>query len=105
MCIRDSYAPLALASGGLLAWVLGLLAPARFAQYVAGAAALALSFWGASGMTSIVNPVTILATPADRAALLWIRENTPADARFAVNTWEWLTDIYAGSDGGYCSRC
>lgn len=95
------YAPLGLASGGLLAWVLGLLTPVRFAQYVAGAAALALSFWGASGMTSIVNPVTVLATPADRAALVWIRDNTPGDARFAVNVWEWLGDIYAGGDGGY----
>jgi hypothetical protein len=95
------YAPLGLASGGLLAWALGLLAPVRFAQVVAGAAALALSFWGASGMTTLVNPVTILATPADRAALQWVRSNTPADARFAVNTWVWLGDIYAGSDGGY----
>lgn len=95
------YAPLALASGGLLAWAIGLLTPARFAQYMAGAAALALAFWGASGMTTIVNPVTILATPADRAALIWLRDNTPPDARFAVNTWEWLNGIYAGSDGGY----
>jgi len=95
------YAPLTLASGGLLAWALGLLAPPRFALSVAGATALALTFWGASGMTSIVNPVTVLATPADRAAFAWIRDNTPADAHFVVNTWEWLGGIYAGSDGGY----
>ena len=95
------YAPLTLASGGLLAWVLGLLAPPRFALSVAGATALALTFWGASGMTAIVNPVTVLATPADRAALQWIRDRAPVDARFAVNTWEWLNGTYAGSDGGY----
>lgn len=95
------FVPLGLAAGGLLAWVLGLLAPVRFAQYVAGIAALALAFWGASGMTEIVNPVTVLATPADRAALVWLRANTREDARFAVNTWEWLNGTYAGSDGGY----
>ena len=95
------FAPLGLAVGGLVAWVLGLLAPPRFAQYVAGAAALVIAFWGASGMTTIVNPATILATPADRVALAWVRDNVAVDARFAVNTWEWLDGVYAGSDGGY----
>ena len=95
------FVPLGLAVGGLLAWVLGLLAPVRWARPVIGVAALSISLWGASGMTAVVNPSTILATPADRAALLWLRDNTPAEARFVVNTWEWINGVYAGSDGGY----
>jgi hypothetical protein len=95
------FAPLGLAVGGLLAWAIGLLAPPRFARYVAGIAILSISVWGASGMTTILNPVTILATPADRAALIWVRDHTPTDAHFIVNSWEWLSGIYVGSDGGY----
>lgn len=95
------FAPLGLAVGGLLAWALGLLTPVRWARPVIGAAALVISLWGARGMTAVVNPSTILATQADRAALLWVRENTPPDARFVVNTWEWINGVYAGRDGGY----
>jgi hypothetical protein len=62
---------------------------------------LLIALWGAKGMTAVVNPSTVLATQADRAALVWIRENTPADARFVVNTWEWINGVYAGRDGGY----
>jgi len=95
------FLPAALAGGGLLAWVIGLLARLRLAPFVASATALALTLWGAQGMTSIVNPATVLARPADRAALAWIRANTPPDAKFAVNVWEWQPQTYVGSDGGY----
>lgn len=95
------YAPLSLAVGGLVAWLLGLLASYRYAQFLAGFTALIVTIWGASGMTVIVNPATVLATPADRAALIWIRDNLPADARFAVNVRPWMNGVYAGSDGGY----
>jgi len=99
--IMTLFAPLGLATGGLLAWLLGLLARPRFAPLVTGVAVIGISLWGANGMTAIVNPATILATPADRAALAWVRNNTPPDARFAVNTRQWMEGIYAGSDGGY----
>jgi len=99
--VMSLFLPLALAGGGLLAWALGLLARPRLAPFVASTAALALALWGAQGMTSIVNPATVLARPADRTALAWIRANTPADAKFAVNVWEWQPQTYAGRDGGY----
>jgi len=95
------FVPLGLAAGGLLAWASGLLTPPRYARHLTGALALVIALWGARGMTGIVNPSTILATEADRAALYWVRENTPANARFVVNTWEWINGIYAGRDGGY----
>jgi hypothetical protein len=95
------FVPLSLAVGGVTAWLLGLVTRPRTAQLLAGVAALVITLWGASGMNAIINPATILATPADRAALVWLRDNTPADARFAVNVWPWMSGAYAGSDGGY----
>ncbi len=95
------FVPLGLAVGGLLAWALGLLAPPRLARPLISLAVLLIALWGARGMTAVVNPSTVLATQADRAALLWIPENTPIDARFVVNTWEWIKGVYAGRDGGY----
>lgn len=40
-------------------------------------------------------------TSEDIAAMDWIRENTPADARFAVNTHFWLPRAPHGTDAGY----
>ena len=48
----------------------------------------------------IVNPVTVMVIEADIAALEWVKENTPEDARFFINTSYWQTDIYRGVDGG-----
>ena len=45
---------------------------------------------GAATMLHIVNPVTVLAMPADRRALDWIRMATPHDARFAVGVQPWI---------------
>lgn len=98
--VMTLFLPTALTGGGLLAWAVGLLAPRTAALYVAGSLALAASLWGAPGLAKAVNPATILALPADRAALKWVRDHVPADARFAVNVWQWNDGIYAGSDGG-----
>jgi len=40
-------------------------------------------------------------TPADVDAMIWIRENTPPDAVFAVNTHFWLPMAPHGTDAGY----
>lgn len=40
-------------------------------------------------------------TPADLEAMAWIRENTPEDATFAVNTYFWLPRAPHGTDAGY----
>ncbi len=57
--------------------------------------------WGASELNSIVNPRTAILAPADLPAMAWIEENTAPDAVFLVNSYEWMTAVYAGSDGGY----
>ncbi|MDF1520269.1 MAG: hypothetical protein P1P73_07285 [Brevefilum sp.] len=40
-------------------------------------------------------------TDADRNAMAWIKESTPGDAVFAINTHFWLPNAAHGSDGGY----
>lgn len=95
------FLPLSLAAAGLLAWVIGESMPGRFAEGATMALVLLIGTWGAHSMTDIVNPVTVLAEPADVRALHWIEDNTPPDAKFAVNVWPWQSATYAGSDGGY----
>ncbi len=56
--------------------------------------------WGFPLSSNIVNPVTVLVNQADIEALNWIRENTPEDARFFINTTHWQSGVYRGVDGG-----
>ena len=66
--------------------------------FVAGLIMLAL--WGAWGLRDVVNSKTVLATPADVAAIAWVGEHTPPDARFLINTAPWL-GTGRGTDGGW----
>ena len=56
--------------------------------------------WSFPMSENIVNPVTVMLTEDDLDALDWVKENTPEDARFFINTTYWQTDIYRGVDGG-----
>jgi len=47
-----------------------------------------------------VNASTILADENDLAALVWIEDHLPADARFFINTTGWGYGLYRGMDGG-----
>lgn len=57
--------------------------------------------WGISSTRNVINESTIIATHADAAALEWIRQNIPPDARFYNNSVPWQAGIYRGVDGGY----
>ncbi len=48
-----------------------------------------------------VNPELVLVHPADLPALMWVRANTPADAGFLINVFEWRPGFHAGSDAGF----
>jgi hypothetical protein len=67
---------------------------------IAGVALGLLALFGWRQQANILNPQTILALPADAAALAWLDENVPADARVAVNAWQWLGETWAAGDGG-----
>ncbi len=60
-----------------------------------------LSLWGADDLAGVVNARTTLLARSDLEAMAWIEEHTPADALFLIDAYEWLPDVYAGSDGGY----
>ena len=47
-----------------------------------------------------VNASTVLADENDLAALEWIEDHLPADARFFINTTGWGYGLYRGMDGG-----
>ncbi|MEO7908581.1 MAG: hypothetical protein ABIV47_02915 [Roseiflexaceae bacterium] len=59
-----------------------------------------LAVWGARDLRNIVNPATVLATPADVAAINWADQHTPPDARFLINAAPWL-GTGRGADGGW----
>lgn len=64
-------------------------------------ALVVLAFLGAWNQRKIINPVTVLATPADFAAVTWAVEHTPADARFLINATSWLRGSDRAVDGGW----
>jgi hypothetical protein len=77
----------------------------RFAQ-LAGrgllvVAAVSMLAWGGWQSRSVINPETIFVTRADMQAFDWIRQNTPSDARFLINTTQWMSGVFRGVDGGY----
>jgi hypothetical protein len=51
--------------------------------------------------TRVLEPFRFFVTPADRRALTWIKDHTPASAVFAVNTTFWVPGIAHGTDAGY----
>jgi len=57
--------------------------------------------WAAWTMRSVINTQTIIATPADIAAVRWVAANTPPDARFLTNSTPWIGSAARGTDGGY----
>jgi hypothetical protein len=78
---------------------LGAVGGALPLQALAG---LAIVLWGIGWQQRIVAPEFQLCTPADLAAMDWIRQATPADAKFFVNAFPaYGNTLYAGSDCGW----
>lgn len=59
-----------------------------------------IALFGARGAIAIINPTTVLFSSADEQAMEWIRTNTPDDARFVVNSFQWYGDYIVSADGG-----
>jgi hypothetical protein len=56
---------------------------------------------GRPRVVQVVNASTVIALPDDIEAARWIREHTPASARFLVSSGHWHLGTYRGLDGGY----
>ncbi len=97
------YLPAGLAIAVGLDALLDML-PTRLARQ---AQALVVIVLFAGGLASVslrvkdIEPWRFFMTPADEAAMAWIRANTPADAVFAINTSFWSDKSPIGTDGGY----
>jgi hypothetical protein len=99
-----SFLPVTLWAGYLV-WQAGLALRKRSGKRWVELAMISLFLvgwiaWSFPLSTNIVNPVTVMITEDDIAALNWIRENTPEDARFYINTTHWQNGVYRGVDGG-----
>ena len=93
------FAPIALliaAGVGVLDTQIG-----RRSRYAAMLGVLLLALACAAGFRSVVRADTIIATAADRDAIVWAAGAIPPDARVAVNTAGWLNDVDRGADGGW----
>ncbi len=104
------YLPTALLAGYALAaaqsWggaLLGRLrAPGAIGSALVGALLLAVVALNAGWQARIVGGETALVVDADLAAIAWIRENTPPEARFLVNSFPaYGGTLAAGSDAGW----
>jgi hypothetical protein len=71
------------------------------ATQVVTAAILLLGLVVGLGRIRGIEPYRYFVTEADVAAMDWIRRETPVDARFAINTYVWRSDLPHGTDGGY----
>lgn len=60
-----------------------------------------LAAFGAWQVRSVVRADTLLLTRDDRAAMDWIKRQTPTDASFLITTAHWHLGTYRGLDGGY----
>ncbi len=93
--------PLAAYVLGLLHAQLGAWRPAIGALVGVGAL-IGVSVWGVRWQEQLIDTRFQLFTPADAAAMEWIREQTPPDARFLVNMFPaYGNSLVVGSDGGW----
>lgn len=95
------YLPIGLLVGCAVEEVLRLLRAGAAARWAVVAGMVALGVWAAPQRTQTLEAYRFFVTPADVAAMQWIREQTPSDARFGINTYFWLPNSPHGTDGGY----
>ena len=79
-----------------------LNAPPVFGSALLSALLLLLIASNSGWQTRVVTGDTALVVDADMAAMQWIRENTPADARFVINSFPaYAGTLAAGTDAGW----
>ena len=92
---------LAVVAGRSWRWLNGRLPFLDAVMAVAvGATLTAILLFGLRQQVTILNEVTILARATDEPGLAWLDENLSQEATVAVNSWLWLGNTWAGSDGG-----
>jgi hypothetical protein len=98
------YMPVSLLGGSLGSWATEwLVRKWGCGRYLIISAAMLLALWGGRERLSAVNEAQFaLVTDADLQAMAWIRDNTPPEAKFLINSFPAYGDsIVVGSDGGW----
>jgi uncharacterized membrane protein len=97
------YMPVAVLAGALLGDLLALGAARwRLVPTLGLASILVLGLAGTGRQAASLDRSYQLVTQADEQAMAWISENTPADARFLVNSFFAFGDYaIVGSDAGW----
>lgn len=97
------YLPIGLVIGLAVEEALAFCGPRWRGRLMQSAIALTLAtgFIASHVRVTDVEPYRYFVTLEDVEAMQWIRENTPEDALFAVNTYFWLPQAPHGTDAGY----
>ena len=100
-----AYIPAALIVGAAMGWTMARQGAAQPSWQVALAAVVLVGaglWFGPRRLGDMRVAESALATRADVRAMSWIRENTPAQARFLVNSFfAYGGTVVVGSDGGW----
>jgi hypothetical protein len=74
----------------------------RWRTWAVGVTMLVLAVMGGANIVQIVEPGASYVQAPDLPAAAWVRDNTPPDARFMVNTFrfDFMPDYVLGSDAG-----
>jgi len=97
------YLPIGLIVGSATEELLALCDPEQCGRVsrLAAVFILVAGFVASHIRVTEIEPYRYFVTPEDVAAMAWIRDNTPPDALFAVNTHFWLPRVPHGTDAGY----
>ncbi len=102
LVILMAFVPVALIVGDAVSYLYarlgtGDLVKRRLIWGITGAVVILI---GARDLVSIVNPSTVQFSSADEQAMEWIRERTPREATFWVNSFDWYNSAFVPADGG-----
>lgn len=73
----------------------------RNAAGVVIACVIAWCLWGVTETRALVSEDSVLVDDADARAMVWVKANVPADARFFIGVTSWAPYGYRGTDGGW----
>jgi hypothetical protein len=102
LVILMGFVPVALVIGDTISYLHARLGGAdcielRLLWGITGALVILI---GARDLVSIVNPATVQFSSVDAQAMEWIREETPREASFLINSFDWYSSAFVPSDGG-----